>query len=232
MPRPNEIKLKPPPKTLTGSECFLLLEEIKKHSKSPTNAFKALRNYTMTLLMLDAGLRVGEVVKLKKNCVIFAGQVATSIVITSDISKTHTERTIPMSARLISTLDVFSQYWPTLAAPGDRVFCFTKTILGQPLTVRQVQRIIRHASLTAFGRAVHPHTLRHTFATRVMKRTNARVVQQLLGHTQLSSTQIYTHPDLQDLSDAIKELDKDNGRDAPQTLEDAKTPLEAAGQDS
>jgi len=115
--------MKPPPKTLTGSECFLLLEELKKHSKSPINTFKALRNYTMTLLMLDAGLRVGEVIQLKKSCVMFAGQVGTSVVITADISKTKRERTIPMSTRLNSAINVFCQYWPTKTISIYLVVC-------------------------------------------------------------------------------------------------------------
>jgi integrase/recombinase XerC len=48
--------------------------------------------------------------------------------------------------------------------------------------------------------------LRHTFATNLMRTTNARVVQQLLGHKNLSSTQIYTHPNQQDLKKAIDSL--------------------------
>lgn len=50
--------------------------------------------------------------------------------------------------------------------------------------------------------------LRHTFATRLMQKTNIRVVQQLLGHKSLSSTQVYTHPNADDLQKAIENLNE------------------------
>ncbi|GAH73030.1 unnamed protein product [marine sediment metagenome] len=60
--------------------------------------------------------------------------------------------------------------------------------------------------MTSLGRPVHPHILRHTFASRLMRTTNARIVQELLGHQHLSTTQIYTHPNQDDLKKAIEQL--------------------------
>ncbi|GAH96402.1 unnamed protein product, partial [marine sediment metagenome] len=57
-------------------------------------------------------------------------------------------------------------------------------------------------------REIHPHILRHTFATRLMSKTSMRVVQELLGHKNLSSTQIYTHPNNADLQEAIDSLNE------------------------
>ena len=84
---------------------------------------------------------------------------------------------------------------------------FYATDTQRPITTRQVERIILTASMKALNRPIHPHVLRHTFASRLMKRTNIRVVQQLLGHTSITSTQIYTHPDSDDLQKAINDID-------------------------
>jgi len=80
----------------------------------------------------------------------------------------------------------------------------------RPLTTRQVERIIRTAALKSIGRPVHPHVLRHTFASKLMSVCNERIVQELLGHQSITSTQIYTHPNEDDKKKAIQDVEKDN----------------------
>jgi len=53
---------------------------------------------------------------------------------------------------------------------------------------------------------IHPHTLRHTFATKLLEKSNIRVVQQVLGHKNLQSTMIYTHPSKNVILEAINEI--------------------------
>jgi len=195
------------PKTLTTLQQQRLLLYLTTPAGSPGRVRKKLRNYTMALLMLDAGLRVGEVVKLKRGSLIFAGHFIDSLILPASITKGHTERTVPLTQRLkIAIQQMHADYWLYYdIGPDD--YAFTKGANHTPLTTRQVERIIEKASICAFGSTVYPHELRHTFASRLMRTVNARVVQQLLGHKQLSSTQIYTHPNHQDLVEAVKTIE-------------------------
>lgn len=160
----------------------------------------------MFLCMLDAGLRVGEVVQLKVTAFVFAGSPATALNVPAAIAKGGSERTIPLSDRLQAAIVVMMKWWNPSDLPTFEAYAFVPRKGGTALTSRQVQRIIFLTGKKAIGRKVHPHELRHTFATRLMRTTNSRVVQQLLGHKQLTSTQIYTHPNGDDLLAAIKTL--------------------------
>ncbi len=90
---------------------------------------------------------------------------------------------------------------------GNDGYAFYPDSPTHHITPRTIQRIIKKASFQAFGREIHPHVLRHTFASRLMRTTNIRIVQQLLGHKSIQSTQIYTHPNHDDLTTAIKSLE-------------------------
>ncbi|MGC8698228.1 MAG: tyrosine-type recombinase/integrase, partial [Halothiobacillus sp.] len=74
--------------------------------------------------------------------------------------------------------------------------------LGARLTTRSVQyRLVRLSQHTALGQSLHPHQLRHSFATHVLESSgDLRAVQEMLGHESLATTQIYTHLDFQRLA--------------------------------
>lgn len=194
-----------PPKTLTVLECHQLLDKLLCRKGTPARFRRGVRNYTMAVLMLDAGLRVGEVVQLLESDLMLAGQPMQNLRIRAEISKTKTERIIPLSSRITNAITTMYENWWQQHRNTVRISAFYNISTCQPLTVRQVERIIGHASLAAFGRKVNPHVLRHTFATKLMRVTNARTVQDLLGHKQLSSTQIYTHPNQEDKKKAIED---------------------------
>jgi len=101
-------------------------------------------------------------------------------------------------------------HWSIFASSVDHP-AFYSVQPGQPLSERHVQRIISSASVKAFGRSINPHVLRHTFGTRLMRVTDMRTVQELLGHKSLASTQIYTHPNEQDKHKAIQNMDRSEG---------------------
>lgn len=193
-----------PPKTLTHEQCTALLQELLDPKKITSIPRKNYRNYTMALLMLDAGLRVGEVIKLQWKTLWFNSEPIKSIILDLNTAEKQCERQIPVSERLSAAFKkMFDKYWFTHGEFRPS-FAFYQKFRGTALTTRQVQRIIKYAAVSALGFPVNPHMLRHTFATRLMRVTNTRTVQQLLGHKRLSSTQIYTHPNQQDLTDAIE----------------------------
>ncbi len=196
------------PKTLTVTECHQLLDALLLRKGTKKQFRKGLRNHLMALLMLDAGLRVGEVVTLRISDLYFAINPVRTIVIGSDIAEKDCTRNIPVSSRLSSSIETMAEFWWEADKPHHRDYAFYTNNIDKPLTTRQVERIIRSAALKCLGRPVHPHVLRHTFASRLMRKTNARIVQELLGHKNLSSTQIYTHPNGEDLKQAIDSINQ------------------------
>jgi site-specific recombinase XerD len=180
-------------KSLTDEELSMLMffmskEKIRERTKS--------RNLLISSLMALGGLRVGEVVRLRIMDLTTMTQPNTAIDITPQIAEKGCCRVVPLKQ---STQELIFQaqkhVWRGLE-PAD--FAFFTSSPKKPITTRQIERIIKSAGRQAIARDITPHTLRHTFATRLMRVTNTRVVQQLLGHKHLSSTEIYTHPNAQD----------------------------------
>lgn len=194
--------------TLTPLECDKLL----RHLQSPPEAMAPPRvqhrNYTIALIMLDAGLRVGEVIQLCQDQLYFPDASVRAVTINANQAKNKMERTIPITIRLRDAIEQMHRQWWCTYGPSTAQYAFYQTSPSQPLTARRVQQIIKSAGIQSLGREIHPHLLRHTFATRLMMRTSMRVVQQLLGHTSITSTQIYTHPNSNDYQKAIDSLNE------------------------
>lgn len=195
-----------PPKTLTSEECDRLLIELHSRADTKARRVKSIRNHTIGLLMLDAGLRVGEVCSLRILDLWIQHEPVQSLCIRSEIAKGGHERLIPMTPRLQTAIKrMQDKCWQAKQWYGGYAFC-RDNYNDTNLTARQIERIIKKAAIQSIGRAIHPHMLRHTFASRLMRTTNARIVQELLGHRRLTSTQIYTHPNHDDLTKAIDSL--------------------------
>ncbi len=194
------------PKTLTESEQQRLLARLAPCDDWGEKRAVPVRNYTMALLMLYAGLRVGELVQLTVSDLWYGTEPKKSLVVRPEISKNKRERTIPLCLKIINAVHELKFHWfPTLLA-STTLYAFYFGKNTNHITTRRVQQIIGDASDRSIGRRIHPHILRHTFGTKLMRITNARVVQQLLGHKNLNSTQIYTHPNQDDLTEAINGL--------------------------
>ena len=191
------------PPTLETEECEKLLHILLNYYTTPKKRIKAVRNHCMALLMLDAGLRVGELVSLRMSDLYFNSLPVRTIFIKPHMTKNKVEHSIPVSKRLSDSLRSFFSTWFLCDVNTDESFAFYSDSEDRPLTTRQVERIICAAGWKALGRPVHPHMLRHTVASRWMRVTNEAVVQQLLGHKYLTSTQIYCHPNEDDKRQAI-----------------------------
>lgn len=193
------------PKTLNVTECHQLLDALLCKEGTHKQFRKGIRNYTMALLMLDTGLRVGEVVQLRPTDLFFGPGSVQSLHVRPEIAKNKTERIIPLSDRVRGAIEqLLSKVWDNLIGSDDQ-FVFYRTDPKVHITTRQVERIIRRAAMKSLGRPVHPHMLRHTFGTKIERKGGLRVAQECLGHKNVSSTQIYTHPNEDDKRKAIRE---------------------------
>jgi integrase/recombinase XerD len=156
------------------------------------------RDRALLLLMLDAGLRLAEVSRLQR------GDINLDEECIKVQGKGGKERIVPIGDRLLDALEhwIYSE----VGFPTDPLFPGYTEVGLQPRAIGEaIYRIGREAGLK---QRLSPHMLRHTFATRLLRRgVNLRVIQELLGHANLATTQIYTHVVQDDLQMAIKMLD-------------------------
>ena len=171
------------PAALSEGEVEALLEAPDLESR------EGLRDRTMLELLYATGLRVSELVNLR------LGQVNQQQGVVRVVGKGGKERLVPLGA---SALDWLERYLrearPHLSGPaaGDALFPGGR---GGAIS-RQAfwYAIKRYATVAGIDKPVSPHTLRHAFATHLLNHgADLRVVQLLLGHSDISTTQIYTH---------------------------------------
>jgi integrase/recombinase XerD len=158
-------------------------------------------------LMLYCGIRLSETVATCWADITHLGEPKSALVIDKDMSKTGRLRTIPIGPVLAEEIRAAWIHW---AQPKRLQLIHSiaaRTALGNPISNRQIERRVEHIGKVALSRRLTPHMLRHTFATRLLKVTNIRAVQDMLGHQKLTTTQIYTHPDQEQLRQAIIDLD-------------------------
>ena len=186
------------PEILLPSEKDRLLFEAKKGN---------FRDYMLIRLALGTGMRNSECVGLTIFCIAPYGDVSKFLEIPKTIAKKSSGRSIPLHPDLINELNSFLKWkmenGESIAVDSPLfVSCRTKNFLSP----RDFQRILKFISTKSIGRSVHPHILRHTFATELLSKSNIRIVQKALGHTSIQSTQIYTHPSSSEMSDAIAKM--------------------------
>ncbi|MGD0231778.1 MAG: site-specific tyrosine recombinase/integron integrase [Syntrophorhabdales bacterium] len=180
-------KFTPPvPRVLSEEEMVTLL-------KLPADQKLALRDATVLELLYAAGLRVSELVSLKKSDVnLDAGFLIAS-------GKRSKERVVPIGTY---AQEVTKIYLRQAKPKGPFLFPSRK---GRPLTRQAVWKLTRKYGLLLEHGALYPHMLRHTFATHLLEGgADLRSVQMLLGHEDISTTQIYTHVDRKRLKDLHK----------------------------
>ncbi len=168
---------------------------------------RSLRDYTMIALTLVTGLRCSEAIGLFIEDVAPFGDISTILTIPGRIAKNQKKREIPMNEATRSFLKNFIEFKTHSNEPtSPKSFLFISKHTHRQLSSRDFQRIVKTFSIRTIGRPITPHTLRHTFATRLLKHTNLRVIQELLGHTSIQTTQIYTHVSSEDSRLAVNML--------------------------
>lgn len=154
-----------------------------------TEAPLGLRDRAMLELMYASGLRVSELVNLKRH------QVSLGRNLLQLVGKGNKERIVPIGEIAEEWLERYlKRARPTLAHGQESDWLFI-THHGGPMTRHNFWHLIqRYAKLAGIRQHLSPHTLRHAFATHLLDHgADLRVVQTLLGHADLSTTQIYTH---------------------------------------
>jgi site-specific recombinase XerD len=178
------------PRVLTGAELATLLDEPPARIEQDPEPVR-LRDDAVLELLYGAGLRVGELCGLRVGLVRPADRVLTVL------GKGSKERIVPLGDPAVEALAGWLRSGrPALAAAGsaagggaapDAVFLNRR---GRPLTPRDVRRIVDRRAVAP----THPHALRHTYATHLLDGgADLRVVQELLGHADVATTQVYTH---------------------------------------
>ena len=165
---------------------FLTEEEIDRLFAAPNIATEeGVRDRAMLEIMYAAGLRVSELVSLKLTDVdLHAGVVSCH-------GKGSKERRVPLGKSAIHWLQ---QYMAVQAGYGRPAYPNLFLRSGKPLTRQNAWAIIKKHASSAGISNVSPHTLRHSFATHLLQHgADSRSVQALLGHSDISTTQIYTH---------------------------------------
>ena len=186
------------PETLTVAEVEQLLEAAggePEPGAEPTEAAGlALRNRTLAELLYAAGLRVSEALGLDR------GSLSTDGGFVRVIGKGDRERLVPVGDVALGWLARYLAWpWPEWLAvadkaPGAEAPLFV-TPRGTRLGRQQAWLVIRRSAIDGgLGDRISPHTLRHSFATHLLEGgADLRVVQELLGHASISTTQLYTH---------------------------------------
>ena len=160
-------------------------------------------------LLLYCGLRCHEVCDLTWQDVFFGGELNTAVQVKTSHEPINHPRLVDIPEKLGKLL---TKHHATAAAgssgiaPRDPLFRTAKA-KGR-FQNRDLERICHKITLGALGKPYTPRTLRHTYATRMMKHANIRIVQELLGHRSLQSTQIYTHPTSDDCRQAVNQAFK------------------------
>jgi integrase len=156
--------------------------------------------------MLEAGVRVGELLKLAWSDVTWLGAPKSILEIPASAAKGHQVRRLPISLRLSVEITTALRQRQGKGFHCASSYLMACTEKGGPPTVRTFERRVAALGRKAIGQRITPHTLRHTFATRLLEVSDLRCVQEALGHRRVTTTQIYTHPSPDRLQAALSQM--------------------------
>jgi integrase/recombinase XerD len=175
------------PRVLTEEEVARMIDEVKGDDP------RALRDRALLETLYGCGLRVSEACAMKVEDIIAEGELLRVF------GKGSKERVVPIGGGAGRALSAYMAGGRGALTKGDlsetHVFV---TRLGRPFTRQGVFKIVRERAAAAGIAAdrISPHVLRHSYASHMLARgADVRVIQELLGHADVGTTQIYTHVD-------------------------------------
>ncbi len=192
-------KIRPPSAIFRVPHCISVKEVIRLIEVWTAEDALSVRNRALLELAYGSGLREGELVSLTVDRLsLDEGWVR-------PMGKGARERMVPMSSPSVRWIGLYLDRWrPDISGcySGKTVFL---TRNGNPLSRMTVWNIVRNSAVKAgITSRIHPHMLRHSFATHLLEGgADLRVVQELLGHSDIRTTEIYTSVSRKRLSDAV-----------------------------
>ena len=185
------------PVVLSEKEVQKILDAI------PMNDRFSTRDRAIVELLYACGLRVSEACELKLSLL----RIAEGYIIVT--GKGNKQRLVPIHKEAVKFLELYMQHERPNTKPktneSDTVFLSNR---GGSLTRQSIfMKLKRFATVAGIKKTISPHTMRHSFATHLIERgADLRVVQQLLGHESITTTEIYTHISAKHLGEKIAEF--------------------------
>jgi len=182
------------PETLSDQERLAFLSQF--NHRCPTG----LRNLCIVRLMLNSGLRCNETLTLKISSLDWtSGRMKVR-------GKGRKQRVLWINEDDLELLGKWREARESIEGFDNRLL-FT-TLSGAPVNPRYIRVMVKNkAQKAGIAKDIHPHTLRHSFATDLYRQTkNLRLTQKALGHSNVQTTTIYTHIVDDELEDALKNL--------------------------
>jgi integrase/recombinase XerC len=191
----NPAKLVSSPRLAKKLPRFLSVDEVFSLVQKPGgDGFLPARDTAIMELAYSSGLRVSELEGVSM------ADISMGEGLLRVRGKGKKERMVPVGGKALESLRAYLQE-RNRRYPGEQAFFLSRR--GRRLTSRSIRRIVqKYSRMLALSGRVTPHTLRHTFATHLLHSgADLRVIQELLGHASLSTTQKYTHLDIAHLMD-------------------------------
>lgn len=185
----NPLEIMETPRYLKVLPSYLSVEEIEEMLRPREENFQEIRDSCIIEFLYSCGLRVSELCHLSLHDILMGERLVRVI------GKGRKERIVPMGERAMQWLSYYLPYRSALLVDKkarDEVFL---SRLARPMSRVSVWSVVKERARRAgIQREISPHSLRHSFATHlVMQGADLRGVQELLGHADISTTQIYTH---------------------------------------
>ncbi|MBE2257891.1 MAG: tyrosine recombinase XerC [Rhodobacteraceae bacterium] len=191
----NPVDSVRPPKSPRALPKALSPDEASRLLAGTGENLLAIRDQAMFELFYSSGLRLAELAALDISCLeeLLAGEVRV-------LGKRSKLRIVPVGSKAREAVSAWIAPRRLLAAADEAALFVGQR--GRRLGVRMIQlRLARRGLLQGLPARVHPHMLRHSFASHVLQSSgDLRAVQEMLGHASIASTQVYTHLDFQHLA--------------------------------